>query len=118
MADYRYTALKKHDELEKMLYEGALKLFGKDQQGSGADLSKLYLENLAAAEQEPSDEIMRKVVRLHSCIPIDLPDKDAFLSQALKWSTTKSHPSGHPRLHQLLAYEFWKVKRYKVNVTR
>ena len=29
-----------------MLYEGAVKLFDKDQGGSGADLSKLYLENL------------------------------------------------------------------------
>jgi len=111
---YRYTAQKKHDEIEKLLYEGALKLFAKDQGGSGADLSKLYLENLEAGDEtkKASEEIMQKVVRLYSSIPPNLPDKDLFLSQALKWSTDKQNPSGNPRLHQLLAYQFWKVKRY------
>jgi len=109
---FRYSGQKKHEEIEKMLYDGALKLFDKEQGGSGSDLSKLYLENLVAGETKPSDEIMHKVVRLYSSIPTNLPDKDVFLSQALKWSTDKSNPSGNPRLHQLLAYEFWKVKRY------
>merc|ERR1711963_148315 len=53
---YRYTAQKKYGEIESMLYEGAVKLFDKDQGGSGADLSKLYLENLTTAESEGAVE--------------------------------------------------------------
>jgi len=119
---YRYTAQKKYGEIESMLYEGAMKLFAKDQGGSGADLSKLYLDNLVsmqsdsttqASDQEGGrEEKMQRVVRLYSCIPLSLPDKDNFLGQAVKWSSDKHNPSGHPRLHQLLAYEFWKLKKY------
>jgi len=122
---YRYTAQKKYGEIESMLYEGAVKLFDKDQGGSGADLSKLYLENLTTAESEgaveasdatrsdQSEQRMRRVVTLFASIPSSLPDKDVFLSQAIKWSSDKrDYPSGHPRLHQLLAYEFWKIKKY------
>ena len=90
-------------------------LFAKDQGGSGADLSKLYLENLAAmaasAAASKDEEKMTRVVRLYVSIPSSLPDKDVFLAEAVKWSSDKQYPSGHPRLHQLLAYEFWKLKR-------
>jgi len=112
---YRYTAQKKHGDVESLLYDGAMALFAKDQGGSGADLSKLYLENLeamASSGETKDEEKLRRVVRLYTSIPPSLPDKDVFLSQAVKWSSDKQNPSGHPRLHQLLAYEFWKLKRY------
>ena len=112
MLNSRYSAQKKHDDIEKMLFDGAMKLFEKGQGGSGADLSKLYLENLESADLKPTEDFMQKIVRMHTSIPAHLPDKEGFLAQALKWSIDKSNPSGHPRLHQLLAYEFWKAKRY------
>jgi len=117
---YRYTAQKKYGEIESMLYDGAMKLFAKDQGGSGADLSKLYLDNLVSMQSESAssdqegkeEERMQRVVKLYTSIPASLPDKDNFLGQAVKWSSDKHNPSGHPRLHQLLAYEFWKLKKY------
>ena len=110
---YRYSAQNKWTELENMLYEGAVKLFNYDQGGSGADLSKLYLEILEKAEMKPTEEIMKNVGRLYQLTPSNLPDKDNFKALALKWSLIdKQHPNGHPRLHQLFAYELWRSKKY------
>lgn len=36
------------------------------------------------------------------------PERVAFVSRALKWSTGGSGKLGHPRLHQLLALTLWK----------
>ena len=111
---YRYSAQNKWPELERMLYDGAAKLFGHDQGGSGSDLAKLYLEILEKAEFKPTEEIMIKVGRLYQLTPSNLPDKENFKGQALRWSMTvdKQHPNGHPRLHQLFAYDLWRCKKY------
>ena len=110
---YRYSAQNKWLELENMLYDGAVKLFNHNQGGSGADLSKLYLEILEKAEFKPTEEIMKRVGKLYQLTPSNLPDKDNFKAQALKWSLIdKQNPNGHPRLHQLFAYELWRSKKY------
>lgn len=36
------------------------------------------------------------------------PERVAFVSRALKWSTGGSGKLGHPKLHQLLAVTLWK----------
>lgn len=36
------------------------------------------------------------------------PERVAFVSRALKWSSGGSGKLGHPRLHQLLALTLWK----------
>lgn len=38
------------------------------------------------------------------------PERVAFVSRALKWSSGGSGKLGHPRLHQLLALTLWKGK--------
>lgn len=40
------------------------------------------------------------------------PERVAFVSRALKWSTGGSGKLGHPRLHQLLALTLWKGIRW------
>ena len=110
---YRYSAQSKWTELETMLYDGAVTLFSHDQGGSGADLAKLYLEILEKSEIRPTEEIMKKIGRIYQLTPSHLPDKENFKALALKWSLIdKQHPNGHPRLHQLFAYELWRSKRY------
>ena len=111
---YRYSNQNKWDELQTMLYEGAVKLFNHSQGGSGSDLAKLYLEILEKSEAKPSEDIMKKIGLLYQLIPSNLPDKENFKGQALKWSVLidKQYPCGHPRLHQLFAYELWRSKRY------
>ena len=73
---YRYSAQNKWVELEKMLYEGSVKLFNYEQGGSGADLAKLYLEILEKSEMKPTEEIMKRVGKLYQLTPSNLPDKD------------------------------------------
>ncbi|XP_049494988.1 Golgi to ER traffic protein 4 homolog isoform X3 [Panthera uncia] len=40
------------------------------------------------------------------------PERVAFVSRALKWSSGGSGKLGHPRLHQLLALTLWKEQNY------
>lgn len=39
------------------------------------------------------------------------PERVAFVSRALKWSSGGSGKLGHPKLHQLLAITLWKGKK-------
>jgi len=38
------------------------------------------------------------------------PERVAFVSRAIKWSSGGSGKLGHPKLHQLLALTLWKGK--------
>ena len=90
---YRYSAQSKWTELESMLFDGSVKLFNYEQGGSGVDLAKLYLEILEKAGMTPTEEIMKKVGKLYQLTPSNLPDKDNFKAQALKWSLAdKQYP--------------------------
>lgn len=56
-------------------------------------LSVLFAESLA---------------KLFSLMDPNSPERVAFVSRALKWSSGGSGKLGHPRLHQLLALTLWK----------
>lgn len=47
-------------------------------------------------------------------ISSDIPERETFLANALRWSAegSETHKSGHPILHQLVARIFWKEKNY------
>ena len=45
------------------------------------------------------------------------PERVAFVSRALKWSTGGSSKLGNPKLHQLLAVTLWKGKMLLTAIT-
>ena len=110
---FRLSGQKHHDELEEILYDGAVKMFSANQAGSGVDLSKLYLENLTAAGAATTEERLMKVASLHALVPDSLPDKQKVTAEAIKWSLAGGvNLVGHPRLNQLLSFEMWRKHRY------
>lgn len=48
------------------------------------------------------------LAKLFSRMDQNSPERAAFVSRALKWSTGGSSKLGHPKLHQLLALTLWK----------
>ena len=48
------------------------------------------------------------LAKLFSLMDPNSPERVAFVSRALKWSSGGSGKLGHPRLHQLLALTLWK----------
>ncbi|EHH17088.1 Conserved edge-expressed protein [Macaca mulatta] len=58
---------------------------------------------------EPEPENLAKVFSL---MDPNSPERVAFVSRALKWSSGGSGKLGHPRLHQLLALTLWKEQNY------
>lgn len=51
------------------------------------------------------------LAKLFSLMDQNSPERVAFVSRALKWSTGGSSKLGHPKLHQLLAVTLWKGNR-------
>lgn len=51
------------------------------------------------------------LAKLFSHMDQNSPERVAFVSRALKWSTGGSSKLGHPKLHQLLAVTLWNGKR-------
>lgn len=51
------------------------------------------------------------LAKLFSLMDPNSPERVAFVSRALKWSSGGSGKLGHPRLHQLLALTLWKGRR-------
>ena len=51
----RYIGQRKYEELERMLYDGAVLLFSHDEVASGTDLAKLYIDTLNEAEASPEE---------------------------------------------------------------
>ena len=49
--------------------------------------------------------------RLYLLVPLSSPDRDGLLSSSISWSKSSVHPMGHPRLHQMLAYNLWNAQR-------
>jgi len=109
---FRYLSQEKYSELLDLLYDGAVLLLTHDQQGSGADVSNLYLDVLVKSKSNPTDENTRKVARLFELINSDVPERESFLNAAIRWSVTHEYKSGYPMLHQSIAQIFWKEKNY------
>ena len=51
----RYIGQKKFEELESMLFDGAVLLFSHEEIASGTDLAKLYIDTLNEAEAPPEE---------------------------------------------------------------
>ncbi|XP_044035479.1 Golgi to ER traffic protein 4 homolog isoform X3 [Siniperca chuatsi] len=103
----------KHAEARELMYNGALLFFSYNQQNSAADLSMLVLEVLEKSEAKVEDEILAEnLAKLFSLMDQNSPERVAFVSRALKWSTGGSGKLGHPKLHQLLAVTLWKEQNY------
>ena len=114
---FRFSTQSKFQDAENLLYEGALQLFKRNQISSGTDLSKLYIEVLEKRSLRTDTELedaFQRVADLFKNVPKDSPDYDAYKAQALRWAASQQYPSGHPRLHQLLAYNLWSFKRFVV----
>uniref|UniRef100_F7BEG9 Guided entry of tail-anchored proteins factor 4 n=1 Tax=Equus caballus TaxID=9796 RepID=F7BEG9_HORSE len=109
---FRYTSQSKHAEARELMCSGALLFFSHGQQNSAADLSMLVLESLEKAEVEVADELLENLAKLFSLMDPNSPERVAFVSRALKWSSGGSGKLGHPRLHQLLALTLWKEQNY------
>ncbi|KAK7806484.1 hypothetical protein U0070_017476 [Myodes glareolus] len=108
----RYMSQSKHAEARELMYSGALLFFSHGQQNSAADLSMLVLESLEKAEVDVADELLENLAKVFSLMDPNSPERVAFVSRALKWSSGGSGKLGHPRLHQLLALTLWKEQNY------
>ncbi|XP_059105252.1 Golgi to ER traffic protein 4 homolog isoform X1 [Peromyscus eremicus] len=109
---FRYMSQSKHAEARELMYSGALLFFSHGQQNSAADLSMLVLESLEKAEVDVADELLENLAKVFSLMDPNSPERVAFVSRALKWSSGGSGKLGHPRLHQLLALTLWKEQNY------
>ncbi|XP_048101488.1 LOW QUALITY PROTEIN: Golgi to ER traffic protein 4 homolog [Alosa alosa] len=109
---FRYMSQSKHAEARELMCNGALLFFSHNQQNSAADLSMLVLESLEKSEAEVEDDILEHLVKLFSLMDPKSPERVAFVSRALKWSTGGPGKLGNPKLHQLLALTLWKEQNY------
>ncbi|XP_044903704.1 Golgi to ER traffic protein 4 homolog isoform X2 [Felis catus] len=107
-----YMSQSKHTEARELMCSGALLFFSHGQQNSAADLSMLVLESLEKAEVEVAADLLENLAKLFSLMDPNSPERVAFVSRALKWSSGGSGKLGHPRLHQLLALTLWKEQNY------
>ncbi|KAF6199400.1 hypothetical protein GE061_007426 [Apolygus lucorum] len=103
---FRFMAQKKYLELLNSLYDGASLLLEHDQQGSGVDLGLLYIDVLVKSKTPVNDEYIKNVGKLFSLINANVPERDSFLSAAVRWC------DGAPLLHQSVAQTYWKEKNY------
>nr|XP_014436380.2 Golgi to ER traffic protein 4 homolog isoform X4 [Pelodiscus sinensis] len=104
----RYMSQGKHVEARELMYSGALLFFSHSQQNSAADLSMLVLESLEKSDAKVTDELLENLAKVFSLMDPNSPERVAFVSRALKWSSGGSGKLGHPKLHQLLAITLWK----------
>ncbi|XP_060718365.1 Golgi to ER traffic protein 4 homolog [Tachysurus vachellii] len=109
---FRYTSQSKHTEARELMYNGALLFFSYNQQNSAADLSMLFLEALEKSKAKVEEDILEQLVKLFSMMDPNSPERVAFVSRALKWTTGGSGKLGDPKLHQLLAVTLWKEQNY------
>ncbi|KAF7242867.1 hypothetical protein EYD10_10638 [Varanus komodoensis] len=109
---FRYMSQGKHVEARELMYSGALLFFSHNQQNSAADLSMLVLESLEKSDAKVSDELLENLAKVFSLMDQNSPERVAFVSRALKWSSGGSGKLGHPKLHQLLAITLWKEQNY------
>uniref|UniRef100_A0AAQ5XR37 Golgi to ER traffic protein 4 homolog n=1 Tax=Amphiprion ocellaris TaxID=80972 RepID=A0AAQ5XR37_AMPOC len=94
---FRYMSQAKHAEARELMYNGALLFFS-------------YNQVYAALVCFLKNHII--LAKLFGQMDQNSPERVAFVSRALKWSTGGSGKLGHPKLHQLLAVTLWKEQNY------
>ncbi|XP_043945613.1 Golgi to ER traffic protein 4 homolog [Protopterus annectens] len=109
---FRYMSQAKYVEARELMYSGALLFFSHNQQNSAADLSMLVLESLEKSKAEVTEDLLENLAKLFSLMDPNSPERVAFVSRALKWSSGGSGKLGHPVLHQQLAIALWKEQNY------
>ncbi|XP_034249152.1 Golgi to ER traffic protein 4 homolog [Thrips palmi] len=111
---FRYLMQEKYKELLDLLYSGSKLLLQNEQLTSGADLCNLYVDVLGKSSEPVSDDVMKKLSELIGLIGPGVPERENFLSNALRWSVKGSpdFKTGHPQLHRFIAQIFWREKNY------
>lgn len=74
----------KYDEILQLLYDGSILLFQHNQTSSGADLSKLYVEALMKSKASVKTNVVFQLGEMMSRIPSTAPERQAFISSALR----------------------------------
>ncbi|XP_044731601.1 Golgi to ER traffic protein 4 homolog [Chrysoperla carnea] len=108
---FRYLGQKKYSEALDLLYNGAHILLQHGQLGSGADLAILYVDVLIQSDTPVLEEIFERIAKLFAAIGPTIPERDTFLTNAIKWSQ-QNNKRGHAKLHQKFADIFWKEENY------
>ncbi|KAK2509058.1 hypothetical protein MC885_015031 [Smutsia gigantea] len=72
---------------------------------ASGEVGHRFVRDLAAG-------LPQNLAKLFSLMDPNSPERVAFVSRALKWSSGGSGKLGHPRLHQLLALTLWKEQNY------
>lgn len=87
-------------------------LFDHEQNSSGADLAKLFVEVLHRCKAPIEVETVNRLATMLSRIPAAAPERQAFLVRAIAWSQLHNSESkkfeGHPKLHTAVADVYWK----------
>jgi len=114
---FRYLGQEKYAEVLKLLYEGSVLLFDHEQNSSGADLAKLFVEVLHRCKAPIEVETVNRLATMLSRIPAAAPERQAFLVRAIAWSQLHNSESkkfeGHPKLHTAVADVYWKEADYQ-----
>ncbi|OWK11534.1 GET4, partial [Cervus elaphus hippelaphus] len=105
-------AQSKHAEARELMCSGALLFFS-----HGQVFTCLRRRYKAEAARVPLGQacvlsFAESLAKLFSLMDPNSPERVAFVSRALKWSSGGSGKLGHPRLHQLLALTLWKEQNY------
>ncbi|OWK53505.1 Golgi to ER traffic protein 4 [Lonchura striata] len=68
----------------------------------------LVLESLEKSDAKVAEDLLENMAKLFCLMHSNSPERAAFLSRALKWSSGGSGKLEHSKLHQLLAITLWK----------
>ncbi|KAJ1527592.1 hypothetical protein ONE63_007555 [Megalurothrips usitatus] len=111
---FRYLMQEKYKELLELLYSGSKLLLLNKQLTSGADLANLFVDVLGKSSEAFSEEFLTKLSELYGLIGPNVPERETYLTNALRWSLKGSpqYKSGHPTLHKAIAQISWKEKNY------
>ncbi|CAG0886224.1 unnamed protein product [Cyprideis torosa] len=112
---FRYLSQKKFQDLENLMFDGAVIFFSNGEQHSGVDLAMLYLDTLKKSEVSPSDLHFSRLAELFSLISTENPDRSRFVCESIKWSGKglRNVKAGHPDLHARLAQCCWNQGNYE-----
>uniref|UniRef100_A0A8C9NFY1 Uncharacterized protein n=1 Tax=Serinus canaria TaxID=9135 RepID=A0A8C9NFY1_SERCA len=72
---------------------GGLLFFSHNQQNSATDQSKLVLESLEKSDAKVAEDLLENLDKLFSLMEPNSPERVAFISRALKWSSKEQNCS-------------------------
>uniref|UniRef100_A0A8C9KI99 Uncharacterized protein n=1 Tax=Panthera tigris altaica TaxID=74533 RepID=A0A8C9KI99_PANTA len=107
----QYMSQSKHTEARELMCSGALLFFSHGQVRGGPAFPPL-LGACGLDKEVCVCVVLENLAKLFSLMDPNSPERVAFVSRALKWSSGGSGKLGHPRLHQLLALTLWKGRRF------